>query len=314
MLFSVLKRNARANEYALASTGAIAALSRLRQQSFPSLPEIPYFGPKPLVATAPPPWLANIGRQAFYAAVIAGLVLTAAITVPAVLSSRSGSSVSVATALHSSIGATSTADTMVEDLSVSTFFGRLPFVQQLNYYGAASSAPGAQLFVMGAQQAQIASYVSDVGEQVTLRYLSNAVETTNAVATWNKASTEGKVAEAHRQAAAYLTSGAARSWQSAPIPAGTRLHSTTTFYDCSNQRFCGTMANGQVVFPGAAACSYNMPFGTRFRLENDPAGRVFVCADRGALSSSWVDIWFHDAAEGWAWQSIVGIRSTIIIV
>jgi hypothetical protein len=314
LLFSVLKRNARANEYALASTGAMAALSRLRQQPFPSLPEIPYFGPKARVAATPPSWLSNVGRQAFYAAVIAGLVLTAAITVPAVLSSRGGSSASVATALHSSIGATGAAATTVEDLSVSTFVGRLPFVQQLNYYGAATSAPSGQRFVMGAQQAQIASYVSNVGEQMTLRYLSNAVETTRAVDTWNQASAEGKVAEAHRQAAAYLTSGAARSWQAAAIPAGTKLHSTTTFYDCTGQGFCGAMSNGQQVFPGAAACSYNMPFGTRFRIENDPAGRVFVCADRGVLSNSWVDIWFYDSADGWAWQSIVGIRSNIIIV
>jgi hypothetical protein len=74
------------------------------------------------------------------------------------------------------------------------------------------------------------------------------------------------------------------------------------------------MANGQQAFPGAAACSYNMPFGTKFRIENDPAGRVFVCADRGALSASWVDIWFYDNADGWAWQSTVGTRSNIIIV
>ena len=76
MLFSVLKRDARANAYVLTSTGAVAALSRLREQSFPSLPEIPYFNPK--TRTAAPTWIGTIARQAFYAAVIAGLVLTAA--------------------------------------------------------------------------------------------------------------------------------------------------------------------------------------------------------------------------------------------
>ncbi len=314
MLFSVLKRDARANAYALTSSGAVAAISRLRQQPYPSLPEIPHFGPKARAATAPPAWLGNIARQAFYAAVIAGLVLAAAITVPAVLSSRGGSSASVATALHSSIGATGTADTMVEDLSVSTFVGRVPFVQQLNYYGAATSAPSVQRFVAGARQAQLASYISNVGEQVTLRYLSNAVETTKAVGIWQQASADGKVADAQRQAAAYLTSGTSRSWQPAPIAIGTKLSSTVTFYDCTAGGFCGRMANGQQVFLGAAACSYNMPFGTKFRLENDPANRVFVCADRGALSTSWVDIWFYDNADGWAWQSIVGIRGNIIIV
>jgi hypothetical protein len=312
--FSVLKRDARANAYALTSSGAVAALSRLRQQSFPSLAEIPFFSPTPRAATAPPSWLGNIARQAFYAAVLAGLVLTAAITIPAVISSRAGDSVSTATALHSSIGATGTADTTVEDLSVSTFVGRVPFVQQLNLYGAASPAPSVQRFVMGARQAEIASYVSNVGEQVTLRYLSNAVATTKAIGTWKKAAEEGKVAEQQRQAAAYLTSGASRSWQAAPISVGTKLYSTTTFYDCNVHSFCGGMANGQQAFPGAAACSYNMPFGTKFRIENDPAGRVFVCADRGALSASWVDIWFYDNADGWAWQSTVGTRSNIIIV
>ena len=74
------------------------------------------------------------------------------------------------------------------------------------------------------------------------------------------------------------------------------------------------MATGQAPFEGAAACSSNLPFGTRFSIANDPAGRVFTCLDRGALSPTWVDVWFYDAADGWAWQSIVGTSSDIIIV
>lgn len=314
MLFSVLNRNARANEYALTSAGAVAALSRLRQQSFPSFPDIPYFSPRPRAATAPPSWLGNIARQAFYAAVVAGLVLTAAIMVPTVISSRGGGSASAATALHSSIGATGTAGTTVEDLSVSTFVGRVPFVQQLNYYGAASSAPSVQRFVMGARQAQVASYVSNVGEQVTLRYLSNAVQAKQAVTAWQKASDDGKAAEARRLAALYPRSAVPLAWQPSSIASGTELASTVTFYACVGNGFCGHMANGTSPYAGAAACSYNLSLGTRFRIENDPSGSVFTCTDRGALSATWVDIWFYDAADGWAWQSMVGTRGNLIIV
>ena len=291
----------------------MAALSRLRQQSFPSLPEIPFFGPRPGATTAPPAWIGNIARQAFYAAVIAGLVLTAAISVPAILSSRGGDSLASATAVHSSIGVTGTTDTRVEDLSVSTFVGKVPFVQQLNYYGAASTAPSVQGFVQGARQAHVANYVSSVGEQLTLRYLSNAVQAKQAVDVWTQAAAQAKAAEARRQAAAAPPALKA-AWQPSTVASGTKLASTVTFYACIGNGFCGHMANGISPYAGAAACSYNLALGTKFRIENDPTGTVRTCADRGALSATWVDIWFYDAADGWAWQSLVGTSSNIIIV
>jgi hypothetical protein len=42
-----------------------------------------------------------------------------------------------------------------------------------------------------------------------------------------------------------------------------------TFYDCAAQGFCGAMANGTRVYEGAAACSYDLPLGTRFHIIGD---------------------------------------------
>jgi hypothetical protein len=78
--------------------------------------------------------------------------------------------------------------------------------------------------------------------------------------------------------------------------------------------FCGNMASGQRPFPGAAACSSNLPMGTRFVIADDPNQTVFTCLDRGALAATWVDVWFYDAADGWAWQANVGTSSEITIV
>jgi hypothetical protein len=87
-----------------------------------------------------------------------------------------------------------------------------------------------------------------------------------------------------------------------------------TFYDCLDQGFCGTMKYGKEVFEGAAACSWNLPEGTRFRIIGDPTARVYVCEDRGLLEDTWVDIFFHDPDDGWAWQKAVGRYGTIEIV
>jgi hypothetical protein len=87
-----------------------------------------------------------------------------------------------------------------------------------------------------------------------------------------------------------------------------------TFYDCLVQGFCGAMYNGEQVYEGAAACSWNLPLGTRFVIEGDPTGRTYVCADRGYLPDTWVDIFFHSPADGWAWQSSVGRYSSILII
>lgn len=315
MLFAVLKRNPRPPEYALAASGAVAALSGLREQALPSLSELPYFHPKAGAAGASPAWVGQLARQAFFATLFAALVLAAAIAIPAALSFRGGDSASAATALHSSTGVTGTSDTLVEDLSVGTFVGGVPFVQQLNYYGSVTgSSPAVMRFVAGAREAELASYVQVVGQQVTLPYLSNAVQTKRAIDTWNQAATQAQAVEQERQAQLRAVPPASLAWQPLPIPIGTKLASTVTFYACIGNGFCGTMANGEMVYPGAAACSGDLPFGTTFRIEEDPSGRVFTCVDRGALSATWVDIWFYNAADGWAWQSLVGTSSNIIIV
>lgn len=87
-----------------------------------------------------------------------------------------------------------------------------------------------------------------------------------------------------------------------------------TFYDCANQGFCGRMYNGRRVYEGAAACSWNLVIGTRFRIVGDPTGRTYICEDRGLLTNTWVDIFFYYPADGYRWQAQVGRHGTIEIV
>ena len=87
-----------------------------------------------------------------------------------------------------------------------------------------------------------------------------------------------------------------------------------TFYDCLSQGFCGAMYNGRRVYEGAAACSWNLAIGTRFTIDGDPTGRVYICEDRGLLANTWIDVFWHDPADGWRWQAAVGRRGTIEIV
>jgi hypothetical protein len=98
---------------------------------------------------------------------------------------------------------------------------------------------------------------------------------------------------------------------------GTVLNARLTIYGCTGPGggFCGGMASGVKVFEGAAACSYDLPFGTRFRIHSDPTGRVYECLDRGHLASSWVDVFFYNTSEGIHWASLLsGTRVTIEIV
>ena len=87
-----------------------------------------------------------------------------------------------------------------------------------------------------------------------------------------------------------------------------------TFYDCLDQGFCGTMKSGEKVYEGAAACSWNLPEGTRFRIAGDPSKRTYVCEDRGMLENTWVDVFFYDPKDGWEWQKAVGRIGTIEII
>jgi hypothetical protein len=213
----------------------------------------------------------------------------------------------------SSAGVTGTTATRVEDLSAATFVGGVPFVQRLRYFDAVTGASSpSQLFVAGGREASLAGYLRDVGNQVALPYLNDALVTSDTIERYAAA-----VAENERTQQARLTAASAAApisvWQAPSVASGTQLASTVTFYACIGNGFCGNMANGQQAYDGAAACSSNLPFGTRFTIVNDPSGRVFTCLDRGALSATWVDIWFYDAADGWAWQSLVGTSSDIII-
>ena len=87
-----------------------------------------------------------------------------------------------------------------------------------------------------------------------------------------------------------------------------------TFYDCLGQNFCGAMYNGEKVYEGAAACSWNLPIGTRFYIVGDPTGRLYACKDRGMLTNTWVDIFFYSPQDGYRWQAAVGRYGTIEIV
>ncbi len=100
----------------------------------------------------------------------------------------------------------------------------------------------------------------------------------------------------------------------APLGAGQIEGVNVTFYDCLQQGFCGVMYNGELVYEGAAACSWDLPIGTRFVIENDPTERIYVCVDRGLLAETWVDIFFYSPNDGWAWQDAVGRYATIHIL
>jgi hypothetical protein len=100
----------------------------------------------------------------------------------------------------------------------------------------------------------------------------------------------------------------------APVKAGRIENVNLTFYDCLDQGFCGTMKYGEKVYEGAAACSWDLPAGTKFRILGDPTKRIYVCEDRGMLDDTWVDIFFNDPEDGWAWQEAVGRYGTIEIV
>ena len=90
--------------------------------------------------------------------------------------------------------------------------------------------------------------------------------------------------------------------------AGVVVDAPLTFYVCTgapagfDDGYCGGMANGEVVYAGAAACGYGFALGQRFSIENDPALRTYVCADRGLGAWNWVDVWFSDYADGRAWR------------
>ena len=80
-----------------------------------------------------------------------------------------------------------------------------------------------------------------------------------------------------------------------------------TTYTCVGDgtgAYCGTMASGQQVHRGAAACGYVWEFGQQFRIVGDPyQGTVYTCLDRGLGPWLWVDVWFYSYwDEGRPWR------------
>lgn len=307
--------------YSSSSTVAVAALAYLREQTFPRLVEPPQFIPSRRVGALSPPAveLARFLRGLVRPRVIAAAgVLALAIVVASTLTAwaalqPSSAATTALPQVHSSAGTTATAATRVEDLSVATFVGASPFFQQARYLSALEGAtPEAFRFIQGAEEAPLVAYVQDIGLRVALPGLNDAVQTKQQVEAWVAA--EEALAEAQRQAAAQAAASSAPVWRGS-LSAGTRISGAyVTFYACVGNGFCGNTASGVPAQPGVAACSYNLPFGTRFVVANDPSQRVFTCLDRGALGPTWVDVWFYDVSEGYAWQAAVGTHSDIIIV
>jgi hypothetical protein len=95
---------------------------------------------------------------------------------------------------------------------------------------------------------------------------------------------------------------------------GTKLRARITIYGCYGPGggFCHHMSAGGTPFPGAVACSDNLPFGTKLRITGDPTGRTYECLDRGRLTPTWIDVYFDDTTEGMAWQSSLGTTITDI--
>jgi hypothetical protein len=118
----------------------------------------------------------------------------------------------------------------------------------------------------------------------------------------------------HAQAAAAAAPVAdarnpARSYNGASGYApGTVISARITIYGCTGPGggFCNHMASGIAVYEGAAACSGDLPFGTKLKIVGDPTGRVYECLDRGALAATWIDVFFYNTSDGIAWQSTLG--------
>lgn len=106
----------------------------------------------------------------------------------------------------------------------------------------------------------------------------------------------------------------------APAPVRDRIDGAVlTFYVCRGappgleDGFCGTMAGGATVYEGAAACGYALQLGTRFRIEDDPTGRVYVCEDRGWLAATQADVFWWEYSDGRVWRDQLPPRATLLL-
>jgi hypothetical protein len=315
LLYSDVQQYPRAAGFRPAAPTAVAALAYLREQTLPQLIEPPRFRSRTRALGGQPEWLERLlgflSRYAMVFLAIATVALALATVLPAVASYRGEGAPVALRSVSSSAGVSGSSATRIESLGAPTFVGNAPGIAEARFFDALSgNTPPAEAFIEGARQASIAEYMQGVSFGLVLPYMSDAMHSAQSFETWASA------VEANRRAAAVRSAsvGGFRSIRGVPLAPGTRLGSVITFYACVGDGFCGHTASGMPVSAGSAACSSNLPFGTRFRIEGDPTGRVFLCNDRGALSSTWVDVWFYSVAEGHAWQSAVGNRGTIIIV
>ena len=109
-----------------------------------------------------------------------------------------------------------------------------------------------------------------------------------------------------------------------PTTSGTVVDGRLTYYYCNQGTiavgigdgggWCGAMANGQIVYAGAAACAREN-LGQRFRILGDPLDRTYTCADTGsAVHGNHRDIWFDNSDDGLKWSQQVGESGRIEIL
>ena len=109
-------------------------------------------------------------------------------------------------------------------------------------------------------------------------------------------------------------------------PEGTTVEARITYFYCNQGtisagigdggRFCGLMANGEMVHQGAAACSRdNAAQGQRFRIIGDPLGLIYTCKDTGnAVHGEQRDIWFENSDDAINWIGQVGDTALVEIL
>ena len=284
------------------------------------LPQLRRQPPKAAIAAPPsraapqPAWPARAASRLKRQVVVVSLFAAAALALAAVFPAWAATQHHDRPSVRSSVDVTGDAATRLDDLSATALVSRIPFLQQSRYLGSTGAdRVSPKSFVTGARESRVADYIETVGIQMAMPYLNNAAAINEAIELWTATAIRAEREAASLQAQAPAPAPAPAqapfepAWRPPATAGGTVIPGATiTFYSCIGSGFCGLMATGQQCFNGAAACSYNMPFGTRFIVNRDPTGRVFTCLDRGLLGPSWVDIWFYDPADGWAWQRLIG--------
>ncbi|MDA0350974.1 MAG: hypothetical protein O3A10_02030 [Chloroflexi bacterium] len=118
--------------------------------------------------------------------------------------------------------------------------------------------------------------------------------------------------------------GVAPSAASVPNPKVDQRTASITYYYCTQGAnpagygdgggWCGGMANGEIVYEGAASCSAAY-LGQQFKILGDPTARTYTCADTGGgVTDEHRDIFFNNSDDGHAWWLQVGSTATIEIV